>query len=147
MTDEPTRQPETVEKDAFLRVVADFDNYRKRMEHESAEAAKFICTGVVLDVVDAMDHLERAIDHAPPAVQNESDWYGGLAGIGKEFLKKLKKFGVERVKSVEKSFDPATMEAVQMVEGGPSQTVQSEVRAGYTLHGRVIRPARVVVYR
>ncbi|MCC6405180.1 MAG: nucleotide exchange factor GrpE [Candidatus Yanofskybacteria bacterium] len=143
----PEPAVETVPKEQYLRLAADFDNYRRRMEGELTEVAHFGATSVVREMVDVLDHVEQAIAHAPPIVREQSEWFAGFQQIGAQFLATMKKFGVERIATAAQPFDPATMEAVSMVADGPSHTVQSEVRAGYTLRGRVIRPARVVIYQ
>ncbi|MCC6934328.1 MAG: nucleotide exchange factor GrpE [Candidatus Yanofskybacteria bacterium] len=137
---------ETVPKEQYVRLAADFENYRKRMEQELGEVARFGATSVVREMVDVLDHLEQAIALSPPVVLEQREWFAGLQHIQAQFLATLKKFGVERIPTAQQLFDPATMEAVSMIAGGPSHTVTNEVRAGYMLHGRVIRPARVIIY-
>ena len=148
MTDEATTQPqpEMIEKETYMRLAADFENYRRRMESEVADIAKFGGARVVQEVVDVMDHLDAAVKHAPHGVRGEAEWFSGLEQVDRQFLEMMKKFGVRRIGTEGKPFDPVTMEAVSMVGGGPSQTVKEEVRAGYVMHERVIRPARVVVF-
>jgi len=154
MTDEPTTtdapMPEMIEKATFLRLAADFENYKRSMEQQLASAVQFAAQPVVLAMVAVMDHYDQAILHATDAVRSQTDWYRGLEHAGREFHETMKKFGVDRIASVGKAFDPALMEAVQMKPPDApehSGTVESELQAGYTLHGRVIRPARVVVYQ
>lgn len=148
MTDESNNraEPEMIEKEAYLRLAADFENYRRRMESEITDIAKFGGTRVVQEVVDVMDHLDVAVRHAPERIRAETEWFNGLERVDEQFLETMKKFGVTRIATTGQSFDPATMEAVGMVAGGKSQTVKEEVRAGYLMHERVIRPARVVIY-
>ena len=150
MTDEPKhqdeQQPETIPKEQYLRLAADLENYRRRMESELSDMAKFGATRVVESMVDVMDLLNAAIQHAPPEVQQQAEWFKGLENIDKQFIETMKKFGVQRIEAVGKPFDPTAMEAISMVEGGESQVVQSEVRAGYKMHDRVIRPSRVIIY-
>jgi molecular chaperone GrpE len=117
----------------YLRLAADFDNYRKRVH---AEMKQHIATGnekILLEIADVLDAIERST---------------GEYDMGKLLEQILKKHGLVRIDTNGKVFDPMTMEAVSMVEGQPkqSQQVQSEVRAGWMMHERVIRPARVVIY-
>lgn len=137
---------ETVSKEKYYRLAADFENFRKRMVSELADAAKFAGEKVIHTMVDVADHLDSAIKHAPASVKEPIDWWKGVEQIDKQFAATLKKHGVRKIETVGKPFDPATMEAVSMASGGESQTVKEEVRAGYTMHERVIRPARVIVY-
>jgi molecular chaperone GrpE len=150
MTDGPSAQPETVEKEKYLRLAADFENYKRSMEQQLASAVQYAAQPVVLAMVGVMDHYDQALTHATDAVRSQTEWYRGLEHTGREFHETMRKFGVERIISVGKPFDPALMEAVQMKPPDSTEhsgTVESELQAGYTLHGRVIRPARVVVYQ
>ena len=152
MTDDNTAQPaqepqgEKIPKEQYYRLAADFDNYRKAMEKRLVEVSDFAAQAVVLKMADVMDHMDQAMMHATETVKAEAEWFKGLTRIDESFHETMKQFGVQRIRTVGKPFDPATMEAVQQVTGGESHTVQSEVRAGYTMHGRVIRPARVIIY-
>ncbi len=120
------------EHEKYLRLAADFDNYRKRMDAELAQAVKFGNTTLLLEIADVLDAIERS--------SAEYD-------MGKLLEQILKKHGMERIETAGKEFDPTIMEAVSMVGGGSSHHVKEEVRAGYRMHDRVIRPARVVVYQ
>ncbi len=129
----------------YLRLAADFENYKKRMEGELGEVAKFGASRVIIGMLDVLDHLEQAIAHAPPDTPEE--WLKGLRQVHRQFEEAVQKAGAERISSQGMTFDPVTMEAIAMEGGGPSHTVKEEVRAGYTMHGRVIRPARVIIYQ
>jgi len=149
MTDEHA-QPETIEKEKYLRLAADFENYKRAMEQQLAEAVQFAARPVVLAMVDVMDHFDRAVAHATDAVKGEEEWYRGLVQTDRQFHEVLKKFGVRRIETAGKPFDPTLMEAVQMKPPDSperSGAVESELQAGYTLHDRVIRPAKVIVYQ
>lgn len=139
-------QPEVamIEKEKYLRLAADFDNYRRRSEEEKADLARFGSRLVVSDMLDVLDHLEQAIGHFPAEAPPE--WLKGLQQVQRQFEAALQKAGAERI-TIEGGFDPTTMEAISMVPGGESNMVKEEVRAGYTMHGKVIRPARVIVYQ
>lgn len=145
--DETTETPDTIPKEQYYRLAADFENYRKAMDQQLIEMNKFGSQSVVLKMVDVMDHMDQAVAHATDAVRAESEWYKGLQKIDEQFHATLKQFGVERIEVSGKQFDPVTMEAVTQVAGGESGVVQAEMRAGYTMHGRVIRPARVIIYK
>lgn len=152
MTDEPTQpaaaapEPDTVPKEQFYRLAADFDNYRKMMDRQLVDMSTVAAQNVVLAMVDVMDHMDHAVAHATDAVKADVEWFKGLQAIDAQFHDTLRQFGVERIETTGKPFSPATMEAVSQVAGGTSGTVQSEQRTGYTMHGRVIRPARVIIY-
>ncbi len=149
MTDENQNQNEVpmIEKDKYLRLAADFENYRRgeaqRLDDWKLSALK----GFLTDYLDVVDGWELAFRHTPDAIKDSelNEWYQGMEKQKSRMVDDLKKLGVSRIETVGKAFDPVTMEAVQMVQGGSSGNVSSEIRAGYMLHDRVIRPARVAV--
>ena len=145
-TPQPVDQPEMIEKETYLRLAADFENYRRRMMGELEDMAKFGSAKVVQSMLDVLDHLETAMTKAPDAVRAHTEWFAGLEQVQQQFTRTMEQWGVQRIHAIGKPFDPSTMEAVSMIPGEQSQAVASEVRAGYTMHGRVIRPTRVVVY-
>ena len=116
----------------WKRERADFLNYKKDEAQRIGEFAKFATESVILEVIDVIDDLERAAKE----VKNE-----GLDQVLKKFQELLKKYGVERI-TVEGPFDPLPHEAISTEEGGDKI---EEVRAGYLMHGKVIRPARVKI--
>lgn len=118
-------------KEQYLRLAADFDNYRKRMESEIADTVRFGTQRILLEIADVLDVVDRS-------QTTDYDIRPLLDQI-------LKKHDMKRIETMGAAFDPMTMEAVSMTEGGESQMVKEEVRAGYTMHGRVIRPARVII--
>ena len=116
--------------DNWKRERADFLNYKKDEIKRLSEFAKFADEGVVLEVIELMDDLETASKEIGDP---------GLNQIVKKFEEFLKKHNVERV-DIKSTFDPLLHEAVSTEEEGEKV---EEVRAGYTMHGKVIRPARV----
>lgn len=140
-----TEEEEMVEKEKYLRLAADFENYKRAVEQQMAEVAKFGISRVVLDMLDVLDHLEQAVAHAPP--DTPSEWLKGLRQVDQQFRKTMGTYGVSRIETDGKQFDPAKMEVISSAVGGESHQVKEEVRAGYTLHDRVIRPARVIIYQ
>ena len=134
-----------IEKEKYLRLAADMDNLRKAQAQASAEMAKWSAQAVITDMLELSDLLDTALAQAPPELA-DSPWYTGVQQVAKQFHEKMKRYGVSRIETSGKAFDPHAMEAVQMVPGGESHTVKGEVRAGYQMHERVIRPARVIIY-
>src|SRR3989344_3467261 len=118
--------------DNWKRERADFLNYKKDEIKRLSEFAKFADEGVVLEVIELVDDLETASKEIGDP---------GLDQIVKKFEEFLKKHNVERV-DIKRTFDPLLHEAVSTEEGGNKI---EEVRAGYTMHGKVIRPARVKI--
>ena len=130
----------------FVRLAADFENYRKRVEKEKLEYVKFANERLLRDLLQVMDNLERALD----AIGDSKELKpirDGISLVQAELRKVLERHGVERVETVGKPFDPSVHEAFQTseTEEVPPNTVLEEVQAGYKLHGRVLRPALVVV--
>lgn len=121
-----------IEKETYLRLAADFDNYRKNAGQDMKNAIQFGNEKLLLEIADVLDVRERS--------KGEYDVTALLEQI-------ITKSGATRIETKDKPFDPMRMEAVTMVEGGESQRVKEEVRAGYTMHERVIRPARVIIYQ
>jgi molecular chaperone GrpE len=119
----------------YLRIAADFDNYRKRMHEEIKHSIAIGNEKLLLEIADVLDATERS---------KTGDY--DMSILLKQILKK---HGWVRIETSEQLLDPTTMEAVSMVEGLPeqSQQVQSEVRAGWMINHRVIRPARVIIYK
>ncbi len=134
--DEDNKQPEEVNKEEeylnnWKRTQADFVNYKKDEGKRMEEFAKYSTASVIEDVLDVIGNLELASQH----IQDK-----GLQMVMSQFESLLKKYGVERIAVAGQTFDPAVHEAVEPIVDDSKIT---EARAGYTMHGRVIRPARV----
>lgn len=131
--------------DRFLRLSAEFENFKKRMEKEKNDAYKFGTENLIKELLPVLDNLERAIDHG-----EAKDPQGLLEGVDmtlKGFLTALEKIGVSALDAAGKEFDPNLHEAVMVQEDAhhPASTVLNQLQKGYTLHSRLIRPAMVVV--
>lgn len=133
------------EKEAkYLYLYADFDNFKKRSIKERSDLIKFGWEPVAREMVQNLDNLELALAHIPPSTdKNLAD---GLKMILNQLLSSLQRQGVQPIESLEKVFDPNLHEAVGQEESDfPSGTITKEHTRGYTLHGRLLRPARVVI--
>jgi molecular chaperone GrpE len=134
------------EKDRFMRLSAEFDNYRKRKQREIDEFRKFANETVFKQFLSVVDNLERAIASA----ENNQDTNSLLEGVKlthKEILKVFQNFNVKPVKAENQSFDPNFHQAVTQKETDdvPENTITDVLQTGYLLHDRLIRPAMVVV--
>jgi molecular chaperone GrpE len=132
--------------DRFLRLSAEFENFKKRMEKEKNDAYKFATENLIKELLPVLDNLERALDHG----EARTDPQGLLAGVEltlKGLHAALEKFGVATVDASGKEFDPNLHEAVMVQEDArqPGGTVLNQLQKGYLLHSRLIRPAMVVV--
>lgn len=128
----------------YLYLYADFDNFKKRTQKERLDLLKYGWEPLALDLLQIMDNLERALAHLPPTT--EKSLTDGLNLVMNQFKTILKNHGIERVVSITKLFDPNLHEVVaQEHSDHPPSTILQELRGGYTLHGRLLRPARVIV--
>jgi molecular chaperone GrpE len=130
----------------YVRLAADFDNFRKRTLKEREEAHQFGHQNLVKDLLPTVDNLERAIAHA-----REMDEGGGLLEgvelVHRELEAALSKHGVAAIDPKGEPFDPALHEAMAQLPDGsvPPNTVIEVFQKGYQLRARLLRPARVVV--
>lgn len=132
--------------DKWLRLQAELENTKKRLDKEKAEFLKFANEDLVIRLLPVIDNFDRAL--ATVKHSNESDAVlEGIKLVQKELHAILKDYGVEAIKSVREKFDPHLHEAVAVVETDdwPDDTIVEEVQAGYTLNGRLIRPSIVKV--
>jgi len=129
----------------LVRLQADFDNYRKRMEKERDEARHRGVENLVEQLLPVLDGFDRALAaHDDPAYE---DYRKGFELIRKQLWDLLAKQGVHRIESVGKEFDPNVHHAVEHVPTNdyPDGAVIDEFQPGYTFHHRVLRPAMVRV--
>jgi molecular chaperone GrpE len=131
-----------------LRLAAEMENLKKRTEKEKAELLQFANENLVKELLPVVDNLELALDHGR-SLEAPAPLLEGLERVHQVFLKALEKFGVSPFISVGQPFDPAFHNAVMQEETGeiPDCTVLKEMQKGYLMHGRLIRPAMVVVAR
>jgi len=133
--------------DRLQRTTADFLNYQKRMRKQQEELRQFAVQELVTSLLPCLDNF----DHAIAAAQDSPDQalLEGVKLVEQEFFRVLSNVGIERMKVVGEKFDPNFHEAVmqQETEEVENHTVLEELRAGYTLNGRVVRAAQVKVSR
>jgi len=130
-------------RDRSARTLADFDNFRKRSEKERDEDRRFANADVFRQLLPVIDNLERALS----AEGSEQDLKVGVDLILRQIKDLLVSSGVERVAAMGSLFDPQFHEAVSREED-PSvkdPTVIRELQSGFTMHGRLLRPAVVMV--
>lgn len=128
----------------LARLQADFDNYRKRVAREREELLKYAGEQIIASLLPIMDNFERALGakNDDPGKLAE-----GVEMISRQIQDILTREGLEPIPSVGEQFNPEVHEAVMREENGdqPENTVIEEFRKGYTLKGKVIRPAMVKV--
>lgn len=133
--------------DKLLRVMAEFDNFKKRMHKEREELVRFGNDKLLSELLPALDDLDRVLDHVPMDAGEEVKVFAdGIALARKSLGTTLEKFGLASVAALGEPFDPARHEAIAAVESeNPSGTVIAVHRNGYILHERLLRPAMVTV--
>ncbi len=141
----PAEKPVEVDwKDQYARVMADFDNYKKRAVRERDDFYRFAAGGVIEDILPTVDNLALALSKAE---NPEDPFVKGVQLVYDTLLAALKKQGAEPFDSVGLPLDIEKMEAVaqlphpEVAEG----VVSNEVKRGWTLKGKVLRAAQVVV--
>ena len=132
--------------DRLLRLHAEFENYKKRMVRERSEFVKFANEALILEFLPVLDSLERALATARSAAEAQAV-AEGLEIILRLFQTTLEKVGVKVIEALDREFDPNLHQAVAQVESpdGRDNIVMEEVRKGYLLEGRLLRPSMVKV--
>ncbi len=134
-------------KDRLLRMAAETENFKKRTEREKADFLKRATERVLKDLLPVMDNLERALEHAVEEGSAETGMIKGLELTSQELWKVLERHGVERIEALGEPFDPEFHEAMMQQEDPDvdDNTVISVLQKGFLLHGRLLRPAMVIV--
>lgn len=136
------------EQDILLRSRAEIENLRRRTEQDVEKAHKFALEKFSKDILNTIDNLERAL--ATPANKEDESvkaLFDGVELTLKELVSTVSRFGVEAVGVVGEAFNPDLHQAISMqpAEGFESNQISVVLQKGYTLNGRVIRPAMVMV--
>ncbi|HOD28238.1 MAG TPA: nucleotide exchange factor GrpE [Syntrophales bacterium] len=132
--------------DRYVRAVADLENHKKRALRDKADAVKYGNENVIRDLLPLTDGLDRALRQAEASCDFEA-FRKGLEMLRAQLLGSLEKHGVQAIDSLEKPFDPNVHEAMMQVDSDAHEDNQvvDEFEKGYTLNGRLLRPARVSV--
>ncbi len=144
-------QAETAElKDKLLRLAADTENLRRRLERERDDAVKYAAGKFAKDILSVADNLGRALQNAPKPA-DETDPLGnllvGIEATERELIGVFERHGIQRVDPQGQRFDPNLHQAMFELENPniPAGTVIQVVAAGYVQHGRLLRAAMVGV--
>lgn len=142
---EPEDQDEELEKmkDQFIRLQADFQNYKRRAEKDRINYMNMGLEKLALELLPVIDNFERAIDSA----ENHDPFYDGIVLIERSLVEALNKFEIKEIDCLNKPFDPNFEHAVLLSEeeGVESGLVTEVLQKGYTIDGKVLRPAVVKV--
>jgi molecular chaperone GrpE len=131
--------------DKYIRLYAEFDNYRKRVNKDREELIKYANEGIIYQLLPVIDNLEMALKHS-----NDSTSSGLVQGVEntlREFLRTLEKYGLTPIEAVNKPFDPSLHEAMCVIERKDIEDnlVVEEFRKGYIFKEKVLRPSLVSV--
>ena len=128
----------------YMRLMADFQNQKKRFDKEKADLYQFANEDIVKSLLDVIDNFERALDAAKEA---DPKFFEGMDMIFKQLMAALEKAGVTEIKALGEEFDPNFHNAVMMEETDEyeSNKVSGVMQKGYTLNSKVIRPSMVKV--
>jgi len=132
--------------DKFLRLAAEFENYKKRTAKEYARVVDMASDSILREFLDVVDDFERAKTHAGSDADTLAQ---GLELIYSKLLELLSRHGVRQIDSIGKSFDPMYHEAIMQIESADKDdgSIVEEIQKGYSINNRVLRPARVIVTR
>ncbi|MFQ5481504.1 MAG: nucleotide exchange factor GrpE [Nitrospinaceae bacterium] len=130
-------------QDEMLRLRAETDNYRRRLQKEKADTIRFSNERILKDLIPIYDNLNRALSASSPSVDSLKK---GVEMIAKQFQGLLKKQHITPMKTIGEKFDPRVHEVLSQVESADHDdgTIIEEYSRGYTIHDRVLVPARVV---
>jgi len=133
-------------KDLFYRKAAEFDNFKKRLENDTASVTRYANEDLIVAILPILDDLERSLKLGKE-LQEPDPFYKGVELIHQKFLKILNARGVRVLECVGKEFDVSVHDALLQVQrpDAPPHTVVEEVEKGYLLHNKVIRHAKVIV--
>ena len=131
--------------DLAKRTKADFINYQDRARREREDSRKYAVESFVADLLPALESLRHTMSSLRSGAADAKAVLDGVALVEKEFLRVLAKSGIAPIEAVGKPFDPLYHEAVGFVPTAdqPENTVVEEVRAGWKMYDRVLRPASV----
>jgi len=134
-------------KDKYLRLLADAENARKRLQKERQDISKYAIENIVLEMLQPIDNLENALRFAQDMSDEVRNWAFGFQMILAQFKDTLAQNGIIATESLGNAFDPHLHEAIEMIEttDQPPGSIVEECRKGYKMGEKTIRPARVKV--
>jgi molecular chaperone GrpE len=146
-TPDPMAEMEKKMKEAeqkYVYLYADFENFKKRSIKERQDVMKFGWEKVASGLLEVMDNFDRALSFAKP--DGDQNLLNGLKMVAQQFRATLEKEGVAVIPTENQSFNPELHESVgQLPSEKPAGVIAQELQKGYTLHGRLLRPARVMI--
>lgn len=136
-----------IEHDKYVRLLAEFDNMRKRQERDRLELIKYAHEEVIIESLKIYDDLERSLNAFKAKEGTDANLIKGLQMVYESLKELMNKYDVKPIDVVGKNFDPNAHEALMIVEGvdHPDNTVVEEFQKGYMMAGRVVRTSKVKV--
>jgi len=133
-------------KDKYLRALAEFDNYRKRVTKEFEDYKKYANIDIFMKIIPVLDNFDRALSGAEINC-NFENFYKGVEIINRQLKDTLKSLGLTEFSGLGQTFDPARHEAVAVVSTNdkPENIIIEEISKGYMVGDRIIKPAKVLV--
>ena len=127
----------------YLRLLADFDNYKRRTSSEKDDIYKYGAMNLIKELLPLLDSFELALKKPPAdAIESVKAYQDGFEKVQRQLVDNLGKAGLERIEALGKEYDPNFHEAIMIVDDDsqPANTVIDELRAGYKFKDKVIRP-------
>lgn len=133
-------------KDQYLRTAAEMKNYKRRVEQDRVDLIRNAGVSVLMKMLPILDDFDLAIEHVPDEIAN-SPWFNGIKLVQSKLQTVIEGEGVRPIQALGQRFDPNFHEAVMHEAAGPEQAgkVTAELRRGYVLNDRVLRPTMVKV--
>ncbi|TWT08264.1 nucleotide exchange factor GrpE [Planococcus sp. CPCC 101016] len=143
---EELRKQLEAEQNKYLRLLADYDNFKRRTQKDKEIANKFRSQSLLSDILPVLDNFERAMSVTTNSEESAS-LLKGLEMVQKSLIEAVSREGLEEIKAVGEPFDPNFHQAVMQEKDDSAEpgTVLQELQKGYMLKGRVLRPAMVKV--
>lgn len=140
---EETKDPEEEESARYMRLMADFQNYKKRVEKEKTDIYSYANEKIATELLTVLDNFERALDHEC----SDAGFKEGMDMIFKQMFEVLEKSGLAEIPALGEEFDPNFHNAVMTEDADEYESgkVSGVLQKGYTLNGKVIRPTMVKV--
>jgi molecular chaperone GrpE len=134
-------------RNRHLRLAADFENFKKRSRQEQMDTVQYASSTLAERLLPVLDDFQRSLEHVPEGV--DDNWLRGVQMTEEKLEEVLTAVGVTPIEAVGRPFDPKLHEAIgsEESEEHPEDTVVTQLRTGYMLHDRVLRPALVKVSR
>lgn len=142
-SEEAKKEPEEDESSRYMRLMADFQNYKKRVEKEKSDIYSYANEKLATELLAVLDNFERALDHDG----EDKSFKEGMEMIFKQLFDVLEKSGLKEIPALGEDFDPNFHNAVMTEDTDEydSGKVSGVMQKGYTLNGKVIRPSMVRV--